>query len=126
MPKAGLEWHGSTLLRRTTGILARVTDGPVIVVRAAGQALPRCRRTSRPWTTRGRVGPVQGIAAGLAVLAFGADSLHQLDRLPFLHPAFVRRVLRAVQDGADVGPPIACGYPQPLAAAYRITLALVA
>jgi hypothetical protein len=34
-PKAALEWHGSTLLRRTAGILARVTDGPVVVVRAA-------------------------------------------------------------------------------------------
>ncbi|MBO0806320.1 MAG: NTP transferase domain-containing protein, partial [Nocardiopsaceae bacterium] len=39
-PKAGLEWHGSTLLRRAVGILARATDGPVVVVRAAGQPLP--------------------------------------------------------------------------------------
>ena len=46
--------------------------------------------------------------------------------LPFLHPAFVRRVLRAVQDGADVGLPVARGYPQPLAAAYRTALAPVA
>jgi molybdopterin-guanine dinucleotide biosynthesis protein A len=35
-------------------------------------------------------------------------------------------VLRAVEDGADVGLPIARGYPQPLAAAYRTTLAPVA
>ena len=40
MPKAALEWHGSTLLRRTTSILARVTSGPVLVVRAPGQELP--------------------------------------------------------------------------------------
>ncbi len=39
-PKAGLDWHGSTLLRRVTGIVARAVDGPVIVVGAAGQALP--------------------------------------------------------------------------------------
>jgi len=39
-PKAALEWHGSTLLRRTAGILARVTTGPVLVVRAPGQELP--------------------------------------------------------------------------------------
>ena len=39
-PKAALEWHGSTLLRRTAGILARVADGPVLVVRAPGQELP--------------------------------------------------------------------------------------
>ena len=46
-PKAALEWHGSTLLRRTVGIVTRVTDGPVVVVRAPGQSLPaRPARTS--------------------------------------------------------------------------------
>src|ERR1700693_6592999 len=39
-PKAALEWHGSTLLRRTVGILARATGGPVVGVRAPGQELP--------------------------------------------------------------------------------------
>jgi molybdenum cofactor guanylyltransferase len=46
--------------------------------------------------------------------------------MPFLHPAFIRRVLRATADGADVGLPLARGYPQPLAAAYRVTLAPLA
>ena len=46
--------------------------------------------------------------------------------MPFLHPAFVRRVLRAVADGVDVGLPVARGYPQPLAASYRVALAPVA
>ena len=44
----------STLLRRTVGILARVTDGPVVVVRAPGQDCRRCRRRSRSWMTRAR------------------------------------------------------------------------
>ncbi len=127
-PKAALEWHGSTLLRRTTGILARVTDGPVVVVRAAGQALPalppEVEVVDDPREGRG---PVQGIAAGLAALAGRADiAFISSTDMPFLHPAFVRRVLRAVEDGADVGLPIARGYPQPLAAAYRTTLAPVA
>ncbi len=39
-PKAALEWHGSTLLRRTVAIVARATGGPVVVVRANGQDLP--------------------------------------------------------------------------------------
>jgi molybdopterin-guanine dinucleotide biosynthesis protein A len=39
-PKAALEWHGSTLLRRVTGIVARATGDPVVVVRAPGQELP--------------------------------------------------------------------------------------
>jgi molybdopterin-guanine dinucleotide biosynthesis protein A len=127
-PKAALEWHGSTLLRRTTGILARVTGGPVIVVRAAGQALPALppgvEVVDDP---REGKGPVQGIAAGLSALAGRADmAFISSTDMPFLHPAFVRRVLRAVQDGADVGLPIARGYPQPLAAAYRTALAPVA
>ncbi len=39
-PKAELEWHGSTLLRRVTGLVARAVDGPVVVVRAPDQGLP--------------------------------------------------------------------------------------
>ncbi|MEA2301885.1 MAG: molybdenum cofactor guanylyltransferase, partial [Solirubrobacteraceae bacterium] len=29
-PKACLEWHGSTLVRRVAGILGRTLDGPVV------------------------------------------------------------------------------------------------
>jgi len=73
------------------------------------------------------LGPVQGLAAGLAAVADRAAAAFVCSTdLPFLHPAFVRRVLRAVADGADVGLPVARGYPQPLAAAYRTTLAPVA
>src|SRR5262252_2830308 len=127
-PKAALEWHGSTLLRRSVGILARVTDGPVLVVRAPGQALPdlppEVDVVDDP--TEG-LGPVQGLAAGLAAAAGRADVAFACSTdLPFLHPAFVRRVLRAAEEGADVGLPVARGYPQPLAAAYRTTLAPVA
>ena len=46
-PKAALEWHGSTLLRRTVGIVARATDGPVVVVRASGQDLPDLPKGTR-------------------------------------------------------------------------------
>ncbi|HEY2128457.1 MAG TPA: NTP transferase domain-containing protein [Streptosporangiaceae bacterium] len=127
-PKAALEWHGSTLLRRTVGILARVTGGPVVVVRAAGQDLPALPPDVEVVDDpREGKGPVQGIAAGLAALAGRADiAFISSTDMPFLHPAFVRRVLRAVEDGADVGLPIARGYPQPLAAAYRIALGPVA
>src|SRR5215469_12977718 len=123
-PKAALEWHGSTLLRRSVGILARVTDGPVLVVRAPGQVLPDLpSQVGVVDDPREGLGPVQGLAAvaGRADVAFVCST-----DLPFLHPAFVRRVLRAADDGADVGLPVARGYPQPLAAAYRTTLAPVA
>lgn len=124
-PKAALEWHGSTLLRRTVGILARATGGPVVVVRAPGQDLPDLPRdiTVVDDPREGK-GPVQGLAAGLKALQDRADvAFVSSTDMPFLHPAFVRRVLRAAHDGADVGLPVARGYPQPLAAAYRTALA---
>ena len=45
--------------------------------------------------------------------------------MPFLHPAFIRRVLGVLGDGEtiDVALPLARGYKQPLAAAYRVSLA---
>jgi molybdopterin-guanine dinucleotide biosynthesis protein A len=127
-PKAALEWHGSTLLRRTAGILSRVTDGPVVVVRAPGQVLPDLpSQVAVVDDPQEGLGPVQGLAAGLAAAAGQAEIAFVCSTdLPFLHPAFVRRVLRAVDEGADVGLPVARGYPQPLAAGYRTRLAPVA
>jgi molybdopterin-guanine dinucleotide biosynthesis protein A len=124
--KAALEWHGSTLLRRTVGVLARATGGPVVVVRAPGQELPELPKgTLVADDPREGKGPVQGIAAGLAALRGQADvAFVSSTDLPFLHPAFIRRVLRALaeSDGADVALPVARGYQQPLAAAYRVSL----
>ncbi|SRR6266851_609791 len=127
-PKAALEWHGSTLLRRTVGIIARVTGGPVVVVRARGQDLPALPPDIEVVDDpRAGKGPVQGLAAGLAAVADRADvAFVSSTDLPFLHPAFVRRVLRAVREGADVGLPVARGFPQPLAASYRTALASAA
>lgn len=130
MSKAALEWHGSTLLRRTVGILARVVDGPVVVVRAPGQHLPDLPEgtlvTDDP---REGKGPVQGIAAGLTALRGQAGTAFVASTdMPFLHPVFVRRILRALEDArdADVAIPFARGYKQPLAAAYRVRLAATA
>ena len=126
-PKAALEWHGSTLLRRTAGILARVTNGPVVVVRAPGQDLPPLPEgTLIIDDPREGKGPVQGIAAGLAALRGRADIAFICSTdMPFLHPAFARRVLRVLEDSetTDVALPLARGFRQPLAAAYRVSLA---
>jgi molybdopterin-guanine dinucleotide biosynthesis protein A len=129
-PKAALEWHGSTLLYRTVGIVARATGGPVVVVRACGQELPDLPKGTQVIDDpRQGKGPVQGIAAGLAALAGQAEAafISSTD-MPFLHPAFIRRVLHVVEEdaGADVALPVALGYPQPLAAAYRVSLAATA
>jgi molybdopterin-guanine dinucleotide biosynthesis protein A len=126
-PKATLEWHGSTLLRRTVQILARTTSGPVVVVRAVGQDLPELPEgvlvADDPREGRG---PLQGIAAGLAALSGRADiAFISSTDMPFLHPAFIRRVLSVLEDSesTDVALPVARGYQQPLAAGYRVSLA---
>jgi molybdopterin-guanine dinucleotide biosynthesis protein A len=126
-PKSGLEWHGSTLLRRTAGIVARATSGPVVVVRAPGQDLPELPEgilvADDP---REGKGPLQGIAAGLAALNGHAEVAFVCSTdMPFLHPAFIRRVLGILEEGegTDVALPVARGYKQPLAAGYRVSLA---
>jgi molybdopterin-guanine dinucleotide biosynthesis protein A len=129
-PKAALEWRGRTLLHQTVSVLGEATRGPVVVVRAAGQSLPPLPRgTLVTEDPRGGKGPLQGIAAGLAALLAlpgdvpGAAFVAATD-LPFLRAAFIRRVLALrAADQADVALPVARGYPQPLAAAYRTALA---
>lgn len=128
--KAALEWHGSTLLRRTLGVLRRAVDGPLLVVRAPGQPLPEIGlQVGIVDDPEEGLGPLQGIAAGLAALAGGvqgssaAAAFVCATDLPFLHPAFARRVLGALTEDIDVVLPLARGYPQPLAAAYRVSLA---
>jgi len=123
--KAGLAWHGSTLLRRTVGVVARGVAGPVVVVRAPGQPLPQL-----PVDVEVRdddhegLGPLQGLSVGLHALNGVADVAFCCSTdMPFLHTAFVARVVQAMDDDYDVVLPVARGHRQPLAAAYRPALA---
>jgi len=123
-PKATLEWHGSTLLRRVTGIVARATGGPIVVVRAPGQDLPAMPNDVEVTedAREGR-GPLQGLAAGLAAVDGRAEfAFVSSTDAPLLHPAFVRRVVGALDGEHDVALPHAGGFPHPLAAAYRTEL----
>lgn len=125
-PKAALAWHGSTLLRRTVGVVARATGGPVVVVRAPGQPLPDLPAAVEVCDdpTEG-LGPMQGLSVGLHALAHRADAVFCCSTdLPFLHPAFVARVVGALDSDHDVVLPVARGHRQPLAAAYRPELAV--
>jgi molybdopterin-guanine dinucleotide biosynthesis protein A len=123
-PKAALEWHGSTLLRRVTGIVGRAVGGPVVVVRAPGQELPPLApQVEVVDDAREGRGPLQGLAAGLAALEGRARAAYASSTdVPLVHPAFVRAVLAALDDSVDVVLPMVHGYPQPLAAAYRVTV----
>jgi molybdopterin-guanine dinucleotide biosynthesis protein A len=124
-PKANLEWHGSTLLHRVTGIVGRAVDGPVVVVRAPDQELPELPPGVRVVedAAEGR-GPLQGLAAGLSAVRPDAELAYVSSTdVPLLHPAFVRAVVRAAaRDGVDVALPVVQGFRHPLAAAYRTSL----
>ena len=87
-PKATLEWHGSTLVRRAAGIVARVVDGPVVGVRAAGLELPPLpSEIEIVDDERENRGPLEGIAAGLrrigarASVVFVAGVEHRVEQL---------------------------------------------
>ena len=129
-PKALLPWHGSTLLRRVVGLVGRVVDGPVVVVRAPDQVLPALPAdvvvTEDPVEGRG---PLAGLHAGLTALDGRAEAVYlSAVDVPLLHPAFVRRVLGALDGDDGQGPadavlPEAHGHRHPLAAAYRTAVA---
>jgi molybdenum cofactor guanylyltransferase len=123
-PKAALEWHGSTLLRRVVGVVGRSVDGPVVVVRAPGQTLPQLPDGIEVVedAREGR-GPLQGLAAGLAAVHDRADAAYASSTdVPLLHPRFIRRVLGELDEDVDVVLPEVGGFRHPLAAAYRTEL----
>ena len=123
--KAQLDWHGSPLLRRVVGILGRSVGGPVVVVAAAGQALPALPDSvevvvdSRP----GR-GPLQGLVDGLAAVGDrAAVAFVSSTDVPLLHPAFVQAVLAGMgHPDVEAAVPDVDGRVHPLAAAYRVSL----
>lgn len=125
--KADLDWHGMPLLTRTVAVLARAVDGPLLVVRAAGQPLPALPAGVEVLDDPvPGLGPLPAIGVGLAAVAAtrgaGPGAFVASTDLPLLHPAFAARVLDLLGDH-DVALPVAHGHHQPLAAAYRTGLA---
>jgi molybdopterin-guanine dinucleotide biosynthesis protein A len=119
-PKAWLPFGDELLLQRVVRILSDIVD-PIVVVAAAGQALPALPAgTLIARDEREHLGPLNGLAEGLTVLEGRAKVayLSSCD-VPFLKPAFVRRVLERMGD-ASVCIPDVGGYKHPLAAAYRL------
>jgi molybdenum cofactor guanylyltransferase len=119
--KALLDWHGSALARRVSGILARVAR-PVVIVHEAGQALPDLPGTELVVDRTPGRGPLEGMAAGMRALEGrrGCVFVSGTD-VPLLHPAFVRG-LTAALDGHQVATPVAGGRSHPLSSVYRIDL----
>jgi molybdopterin-guanine dinucleotide biosynthesis protein A len=119
-PKAWLSFAGEILLPRVVRLLGEAVD-PVVVVAASGQDLPplppgvQVVRDAQ----RGR-GPLQGLAAGLEALAGRAEAAFASScDVPFLRPAFVRRLIALRGEKAICVPDVG-GYRHPLAAVYRM------
>ena len=81
--KAWLEWHGSTLLEHVVGIVGDAIDGgPLVVVAAVGQELPRLpERVIVVTDDREGLGPLQGIVERARSAArAGRSRLRLVDR----------------------------------------------
>ena len=119
-PKAWLPFGGELMLPRVVRLLG-ATVKPIVVVAAPEQdvpALPADIRIVRD-EEQGR-GPLQGLAAGLESLNGQAEAayLSSCD-VPFLQPAFVRRMIELLGDHSICVPYVG-DYHHPLAAVYRI------
>jgi len=125
-PKAWLPIAGEFMLGRIVRLLGAVPLSPIVVVAAPDQDLP-------PLTAgvevvrdaeKGR-GPLQGLAAGLAALSGRAEAAYVSScDVPFLRPAFVRRLIELRGEHAICVPELG-GYRHPLGAVYRLDVASV-
>jgi molybdopterin-guanine dinucleotide biosynthesis protein A len=118
--KAWLPFGDEVMLQRVVRVL-QVVVSPVIVVAAPEQDLPILPiSVAVVRDERDFLGPLNGLAAGLAALAGRADVayLSSCD-VPFLTPGFIRTVVDALGE-ADACFPEVGGYLHPLAGAYRV------
>jgi molybdenum cofactor guanylyltransferase len=118
-PKAWLPFAGEVMLPRVVRLL-REAVAPVVVVAAPDQDVPplpdEVALARDP--ERGR-GPLQGLAAGLAALRGVEAAYASSCDVPFLNPAFVRRMIELLGDHVIAVPDVG-GYRHPLAAVYRV------
>lgn len=121
-PKAWLPVGDEVMLQRAVRVVGQAV-GLVVVVAAPGQDVPDLPvGVELVRDEQEGLGPLAGLAAGLAVLEGRADAafLSACD-VPLLTPAFVRRVCDQLNE-ADACVPNIGGRLHPLAAAYRISL----
>jgi molybdopterin-guanine dinucleotide biosynthesis protein A len=121
-PKAWLPFAGEIMLPRVVRRLSEAVS-PIVVVAAPEQDLPPLLAEVRIVRDeeRGR-GPLQGLAAGLDALAGQVDAAYVSScDVPFLQPAFVRRMIDLIGDH-HICVPLVGGYHHPLAAVYRASV----
>jgi molybdenum cofactor guanylyltransferase len=122
-PKAWLPFAGELMLPRVVRLLSEVVQ-PIVVVAAPDQDVPPLPPSVQIVRDeeKGR-GPLQGLLAGLTALEGRADAayLSSCD-VPFLQPAFVRRLIDLLGDHAICVPHVG-EYHHSLAAVYRVEVA---
>jgi molybdenum cofactor guanylyltransferase len=121
-PKAWLPVGNEVLLQRVVRVVGEVMR-PVVIVAATEQDVPPLpERVELVRDETPGLGPLGGLATGLAALRGRADVvfLSACD-MPRLTPAFVRQVLDGLAD-ADIAVPDIGGRLHPLAGVYRITV----
>lgn len=121
-PKAWLPFGDEVLLQRVVRLLSEVVR-PIVVVAAQGQDLPHL--PSDVLIVRDEheaLGPLAGLAAGLAALNGKADAAYASScDVPLLKPEFVRH-MTGLRGDYDLVIPRDGKYHHPLAAVYRTTV----
>jgi molybdopterin-guanine dinucleotide biosynthesis protein A len=125
-PKAALPFGDELLLQRVVRLLREAVE-PVIVVAAPDQEVPPLPPEVRIVRDeeKGR-GPLQGLAAGLDRLQASNGTLAEAAYVtscdvPFLRPAFVRRMIELLADNWIAVPKVG-EFHHPLAAVYRLAV----
>ena len=121
-PKAWLPFGQELMLPRVVRLLGEAVR-PIVVVAAPDQEVPPLPAEVAVVRDeeKGR-GPLQGLAAGLPALAGQAEAayLSSCD-VPFLQPAFVRRLIELLGDDLICVPKVG-DFHHPLAAVYRLAV----
>ncbi|MCI0379350.1 MAG: molybdenum cofactor guanylyltransferase [Gemmataceae bacterium] len=119
-PKAWLPFGPELLLQRVVRTLGDIVK-PIVVVAAPDQEVPPLPTVVEIVRDEeeGR-GPLEGLAAGLAALQGKVDAAYASScDVPFLQPAFVRRLIDLLGHYAVCVPKVGDKH-HPLAAVYRV------
>jgi molybdopterin-guanine dinucleotide biosynthesis protein A len=124
-PKAWLPFAGEIMLPRVVRLLSEAVK-PIVVVAAPDQALPPLPPdVSVVRDNEAGRGPLQGLSAGLPALRGQVEAAYVSScDVPFLRPAFVRRLIDLLGDYAICVPRVG-DYHHPLAAVYRLEVGTV-
>lgn len=120
--KALLPFGPELMLQRVVRILRDIVS-PIVVVTARNQELPELPPdVITVCDEYDSLGPLAGLAAGLAVLRGRADAAYaSACDTPLLQPAFVKTMLKLLGE-SDMAIPRDGKYHHPLAAVYRVSV----